>query len=149
VVYAVDPKHRGKLLWKSRIGRGGPLGGIEWGGAADRVTPTSHYRITIFSNPLAGGGLFALDLRNGKQCWHADTAKAGLCWAVRLQRGPDGPPTLIPGAVFAGSLDGHLRAYDTRDGSVLLGFRIRRRISHHKRRQGACGSMNGRKDQRL
>ena len=25
------------------------------------------------------------------------------------------PPTAIPGVVFAGSLDGHLRAYDIRD----------------------------------
>ena len=29
------------------------------------------------------------------------------------------PPTSIPGVIFLGSLDGHLRAYDTRDGSVL------------------------------
>jgi hypothetical protein len=36
VVYAVDPGHRGRLLWQSRIGRGGALGGIEWGIAADK-----------------------------------------------------------------------------------------------------------------
>jgi polyvinyl alcohol dehydrogenase (cytochrome) len=32
------------------------------------------------------------------------------------------PPTLIPGVVFSGSEDGHLRAYDTKDGSVLWDF---------------------------
>jgi polyvinyl alcohol dehydrogenase (cytochrome) len=32
------------------------------------------------------------------------------------------PPTLTPGVLFAGSLDGHLRAYDARDGSVLWDF---------------------------
>jgi polyvinyl alcohol dehydrogenase (cytochrome) len=36
IVYAVDPQRRGKLLWQSRIGHGGPLGRIEWGGAADK-----------------------------------------------------------------------------------------------------------------
>ena len=32
------------------------------------------------------------------------------------------PPTAIPGVVFAGSLDGHLRAYDARDGKVIWDF---------------------------
>ncbi len=27
--------------------------------------------------------------------------------------------TAIPGLVFSGSMDGHLRAYDTRDGTVV------------------------------
>src|SRR5262249_3988824 len=30
--------------------------------------------------------------------------------------------TVIPGVVFSGSLDGHLRAYSTRDGSVAWDF---------------------------
>jgi polyvinyl alcohol dehydrogenase (cytochrome) len=32
------------------------------------------------------------------------------------------PATVIPGVVFSGSLDGHLRAYDVRDGSVIWDF---------------------------
>ena len=36
MVYALDPDLHGELVWKARIGRGGPLGGIEWGGAVDR-----------------------------------------------------------------------------------------------------------------
>ena len=30
--------------------------------------------------------------------------------------------TAIPGVVFSGSLDGHLRAYSTRDGEVIWDF---------------------------
>ena len=30
--------------------------------------------------------------------------------------------TAIPGVVFSGSQDGHLRAYSTRDGSILWAF---------------------------
>ena len=32
------------------------------------------------------------------------------------------PVTAIPGAVFSGSMDGHLRAYKTEDGKLLWDF---------------------------
>jgi polyvinyl alcohol dehydrogenase (cytochrome) len=32
------------------------------------------------------------------------------------------PVTVIPGVVFSGSLDGHLRAYDSRNGTVIWDF---------------------------
>jgi polyvinyl alcohol dehydrogenase (cytochrome) len=32
------------------------------------------------------------------------------------------PATLIPGVVFSGSMDGHLRAYNTSDGAVIWDF---------------------------
>lgn len=70
IVYAVDPDRRGKLLWQTRIGHGGPLGGIEWGGAADNryaYFPLSDFG---FDNPSVGGGLYALDLQTGKRVWY-------------------------------------------------------------------------------
>ncbi|MCL6508372.1 MAG: hypothetical protein K6T59_15255, partial [Bryobacteraceae bacterium] len=30
--------------------------------------------------------------------------------------------TVIPGVVFSGSLDGHLRGYSTKDGSIVWDF---------------------------
>ena len=36
VVHALDPDQEGKILWQTRIGKGGPLGGIMWGSAADQ-----------------------------------------------------------------------------------------------------------------
>ena len=35
VVTAVDPDRAGAILWQTRVGRGGPFGGVQWGSAAD------------------------------------------------------------------------------------------------------------------
>jgi polyvinyl alcohol dehydrogenase (cytochrome) len=32
------------------------------------------------------------------------------------------PATVLPGVVFSGSLDGHLRAYDIRNGTIIWDF---------------------------
>jgi polyvinyl alcohol dehydrogenase (cytochrome) len=53
------------------------------------------------------------------------------------------PPTLIPGVVFAGSLDGHLRAYDTRDGSVLWDFDTAQEFPTINGLRAHGGSLNG------
>lgn len=143
IVYAVDPARQGRLLWKSRIGKGGPLGGIEWGGTADKrygYFPLSDYD---FDNPLVGGGLFALDLRTGKQVWHADPPKPACAGQFGCSAAQMAPPTLIPGVVFAGSLDGHLRAYDTRDGSVLWDFDTVQEFHTTNGLRAHGGSLNG------
>ena len=31
IVYAFDPAKRGKLLWQTRVGKGGLNGGVQWG----------------------------------------------------------------------------------------------------------------------
>jgi polyvinyl alcohol dehydrogenase (cytochrome) len=122
IVYALDPARRGNLLWKSRIGKGGPLGGVEWGGAADHKYAYFALSDYDFDNPLVGGGVFALNLRNGKQVWYAAPVKPACAGQFGCSAAQMAPPTLTPEAVFAGSLDGHLRAYDTRDGTVLWDF---------------------------
>jgi polyvinyl alcohol dehydrogenase (cytochrome) len=53
------------------------------------------------------------------------------------------PPTLIPGAVFAGSMDGHLRAYDTRDGKVLWDFDTAQEFHTTNGIKAHGGSLNG------
>ncbi len=144
VVYALDPKRHGKLLWRHRIGQGGPLGGVEWGGAAD-----SHYAYFPlsdfdFSNPLArGGGVFALDLRSGKQVWHAAAPKPECAGQFGCSPAQMAPPTLIPGVLFAGSLDGHLRAYDTRNGDVLWDFDTAQEFHTTNGVKARGGSLNG------
>jgi polyvinyl alcohol dehydrogenase (cytochrome) len=35
IAYALDPDRQGQILWQSRVGKGGTVGGIEWGGATD------------------------------------------------------------------------------------------------------------------
>ena len=35
VARALDPDKNGEILWENRVGRGGALGGIQWGSASD------------------------------------------------------------------------------------------------------------------
>lgn len=143
MVFALDPQDRGKLVWQSRIGRGGPLGGIEWGGAADRrygYFPLSDYD---FDKPLGGGGLFALDLHTGKQVWYVAAPKPACGAKFGCSAAQMAPPTLIPGVLFVGSLDGHLRAYDTRDGSVVWDFDTAQDYQTTNGVRGHGGSLNG------
>jgi polyvinyl alcohol dehydrogenase (cytochrome) len=143
IVYALDPARRGAMLWKARIGKGGPLGGIEWGGAADQRYGYFTLSDYDFENPMIGGGVFALDLRNGKQVWYAPPVKPACAGQFGCSAAQMAPPTLTPGIVFAGSLDGHLRVYDTRDGSVVWDFDT---VQEYKTTNGVKahgGSLNG------
>lgn len=122
VVYALDPDQEGKIIWKVRVADGGPEGGVEWGGAAGEgraYYPISDWRQSV---PNAGGGLIALRIGNGAEVWHTgaispDCIKIPGCSAAQVA-----PATVIPGVIFSGSLDGHLRAYDARDGRVIWDF---------------------------
>jgi polyvinyl alcohol dehydrogenase (cytochrome) len=122
VVHALDPDSKGRIIWQKRIGRGGPLGGIEWGGAADSrhvYFPLSDWQ---GPDPEAGGGLFALNIRTGKRSWYSAPVKPACLGQFGCSAAQMAPPTLIDGVLFSGSLDGHLRAYDTRDGKVIWDF---------------------------
>src|SRR4029077_930193 len=35
VVYALDPDRQGEILWRTRVGKGGTNGGVQWGMASD------------------------------------------------------------------------------------------------------------------
>jgi polyvinyl alcohol dehydrogenase (cytochrome) len=143
IVYALDPDRSGKILWQTRIGRGGPLGGIQWGGASDNRYAYYPLSDNDDNNPLAGGGLFALDPRNGKQVWFAPPPKPACVGSFGCSAAQMAPPTAIPGVVFAGSLDGHLRAYDTRDGSVIWDFNTAQEFRTTNGVKAHGGSMNG------
>lgn len=122
IVYALDPAQRGALLWETRIAKGGPLGGIEWGGAASKQHAYFSISDYSFDHPLLGGGLSAVDLRDGKQEWYVRPPTPACLGKVGCSPAQMAPPTLIPQVLFAGSLDGHVRAYDAQDGSVLWDF---------------------------
>jgi polyvinyl alcohol dehydrogenase (cytochrome) len=136
VVSAVDPDHMGALLWQTRVGHGGSLGGVQWGSAADadyvyvalsdverRPAPTDSAagRASVFGvpyelDPNAGGGLFALKLDTGEIVWH--TPNPG-CERPGCSPAQSAAVTAIPGIVFSGGVDGHLRAYSAKDGKII------------------------------
>lgn len=122
VIHALDPDRQGEIVWQTRIGKGGPLGGIEWGGAADdrlAYFPVSDWQD---SQPEAGGGLFALSIATGEKKWYSPPAKPACLKLPGCSQAQFTPPSVIPGVVFVGSQDGHLRAHDATDGSVLWDF---------------------------
>ncbi|MBR0708456.1 PQQ-binding-like beta-propeller repeat protein [Bradyrhizobium liaoningense] len=126
VVHALDPDDGGKILWQTRIGKGGALGGSEWGSAADgeRIyVANSDVRFTRDGtrqlDSTQGGGLFGLDLASGKIAMEVPPVPCG----DRRQCSPalSAAVSLIPGVVFSGSVSGFLRAYAT-DGKLLWEF---------------------------
>jgi polyvinyl alcohol dehydrogenase (cytochrome) len=111
------------------------LGGVQWGSAADdrnvyvalsdysikpvaKAGPSS--RDTAFGpidvDSKKGGGLFALSLTDGKRVWA--TPHPG-CTTPGCSPAQSAAVTIIPGVVFSGGLDGHLRAYSSANGKVL------------------------------
>jgi polyvinyl alcohol dehydrogenase (cytochrome) len=122
VVSALDPDARGKIVWQTRVGHGGVLGGVLWGMAADGknlYVPLSDWSEADASE---GGGLFALRIATGEKVWHALPQKPACAGKIGCTPAQMAPATLIPGAVFSGSMDGHLRAYSTSDGRVIWDF---------------------------
>jgi polyvinyl alcohol dehydrogenase (cytochrome) len=133
MAYGIDPDAKGKMLWHTRIGKGGVLGGSQWGSAADEARvyvaisdlalsavpdPKSAKGYRLVPDPHKGGGLYALDPRTGKIVW---SGPATPCDASRTPCSPaqSAAVTAIPGVVFSGSVDGHLRAYSATTGRVL------------------------------
>lgn len=121
VVYGLDPDAKGREIWQVRIGKGGVLGGIEFGAAADDKTvylPLSDWD----PDPKLGGGMFALDIATGRKLWSTRPAEPACLAKPGCSAAQPGPATLISGVVFSGSLDGHMRAYDTVSGTIVWDF---------------------------
>jgi len=120
----------GAVLWTTRVGEGGMLGGSEWGSASDGTNLYVAISDLAFASgaglrglrpdPLAGGGLHAIRARDGAVLWSAPPPVCGdrpSCSPAQAA-----PVSVMPGAVFSGGLDGVLRAYSTTDGAVLWSF---------------------------
>ena len=150
VIYALDPDKKGEIVWQTRLGKGGVLGGIQWGPAAD--SGAAYVAISdvgavegpegIQPDPKLGGGLFAVEIGTGKKLWSALPSQEG-CHAPRCSPGQPAAVTAIPGVVFSGSLDGHFRAYSTDDGHVLWDFDTLREFSTVNRVPAKGGALDG------
>jgi polyvinyl alcohol dehydrogenase (cytochrome) len=68
-------------------------------------------------DPKAGGGLFALNLETGEIAWH--TPHPGCGDKPGCSPAQSAAVTAIPGVIFSGGLDGHLRAYSAEDGHII------------------------------
>ena len=128
VVWALDPDDEGAVLWSSRVGKGGVLGGIHWGMATDgryAYAPNADRDLVVVDlHPelAPAPGMYALDLITGEVVWSVAAPEEACDGKRRCFPALSAAPAAIPGVVFAGGLDGHMRAYAAEDGRILWDF---------------------------
>jgi len=153
VAHALDPDKNGEILWQTRVGRGGALGGIQWGSASDGKNMYVALSDIAFlqaefatgkklvADPKVGGGLFALDVATGQKVWSAAPPSCGD--RPNCSPAQSAAISAIAGVVFSGSVDGHLRGYSTSDGKVIWDFDTTREFTTVNGVSVKGGSMDG------
>lgn len=140
VYHALDAA-TGAIVWQRQLSVGGigGLAGIQWG------TSWDGERIYVATHDANPGTLFALNPSNGQVIWSKPNPANGC-------DGKPGRPqcrlalpaaTTVPGVVFQGSWDGHLRAHDSRNGNILWQFDTYRNYLGVNGLTGQGGSING------
>ena len=101
-VLGLDPDKEGKIFWRTSIGHGGVLGGIQWGAAADSEFVYVALSDVGFAggpegpvlDPKSGGGLFAIRIATGEKVWVARPRQMDvLCLGVVRRNPPQLPPS--------------------------------------------------------
>jgi polyvinyl alcohol dehydrogenase (cytochrome) len=147
MLFSLNPD-TGARNWSLRLGAGGNIGGIHWGMAADanrvyvgvsdvtvdKVTGLNadnlfHLRDLVGNNihpsPNATPGVYAVDLLTGKTVWqqhptHQYTdSNQGLLTVASIY---SAALSVTNDVVFAGSLDGVLKAFRASDGAELWSY---------------------------
>jgi polyvinyl alcohol dehydrogenase (cytochrome) len=143
-VHAIDPES-GKLIWKTKVGAGGILGGVHFGMAADKEAlfiPISDVEDGRLLSEPRRPGLYALDLRTGEFLWKSplkDTCGA----KPNCRTGYSAAITATSGLVLAGSVDGVLRIHDARSGVVLRQIETDKEFQTVSGEVGHGGGMSG------
>jgi len=121
VLWGLDPDDKGEVLWHAQVGKGGPLGGIEWGHAVDGTI--AYAPISDRFQKDAKGLISGVDLKTGRILWTTDTPDTGCKPGTPgCQTAISAAVSAIPGAVFAGAVDGHMRAYDSKTGAIVWDY---------------------------
>lgn len=157
VVYALDPDHKGALVWQQRVGTGGTNGGVQWGMSTDgkvvfaavsdavrtaqqaSMTNTRRYNL----DPAKGGGLTALRVADGSKLWSAAPPPCPPNPVAGCSPSQPGAVTGIPGVVFTTSVSGHVRANDAATGAVLWDFDTMRPFTTVNGVKAEGGSIDG------
>lgn len=123
IVYGFDALHGGKVLWQRVLAAGTPNGAILWAPATDfqrAYIATSEYDPQARKGP---GALVALDPASGALLWKTPTPEDPCAWGTEnCSHALLAGVAVIPGVVFAGAMDGHMRAYDAHDGRIIWDF---------------------------
>lgn len=135
IVSGLDPDKKGEIVWQTRVGKGGTNGGVQWGMSTDGEfvyaavsdlgrmrNPNKLGSSPTVADPNKGGGLTALRVADGSKLWYAEPKPCPEGAPAGCSPAQPAAVTGIPGAVFSGSIDGHMRAFSAEDGKVLWDF---------------------------
>jgi len=121
IYWALNPDN-GDVLWKTTVGPGGTLGGIEWGTATDgsriyvAIGNNAHlpYTLVPSGTTITWGSWSALDVNTGAILWQVADPTPGTI--------DTGAVSLANGVLYAGSYSGKMYALDTGTGKILWNF---------------------------
>jgi len=123
--WALDAE-TGAKLWNVRFGEGTALGGVHWGIATD-----GQRLFAAISDPTIAGarklrpGVFAVDIKTGKEVWGYDAKpncegeRGKLVTNCATKFGFSAAPLTVDGAVVAATLGGEVMIFDGKTGTVL------------------------------
>jgi polyvinyl alcohol dehydrogenase (cytochrome) len=130
IYWALNPDN-GNVVWSTKVGPGGGLGGIQWGSATDghrvyvAISNSDHkmYRLTPSGVPHNAGSWAALDASSGRIVWQVkvpgvDPSNPSL-GALGL-----GAVTIANGVLYAGAMASGLYALDAATGQQLWSFPV-------------------------
>jgi len=146
--YGINPDN-GEVLWRNRVGRGGQLGGLLWGFSTDSknaYVPIIDAEIQFTDGTMdwsTDGSLTAVNVETGESVWKV-SGLPGDC-----EGKPTPPctnaftlPTTVAGEiVFAGTLDGVLRAFDVNTGEQVWTYDTVREYDGINGRKGRGGTL--------
>jgi polyvinyl alcohol dehydrogenase (cytochrome) len=119
IYYALDPD-TGALLWRTQVGPGSALGGMEWGSATDglRIYVAIANLYGIPSAAGSAGSWAALDPNTGAILWQVADPNGSI---------DIGPLAVADGVVYASSMAGSataptMLALDASNGNTLWSF---------------------------
>jgi polyvinyl alcohol dehydrogenase (cytochrome) len=146
----LDPPSGPEPLWRTELGRGSIQGGVHFGMAMEGSTlyvPINDMNDLrngeVLDPEAARPGVHALRATDGKLLW--SHVQENLCGEARpfCDPGVSAAVTAIPGVLFAGHLDGVIRAYDGKTGEVIWRFDSAREFTGVGGRRGRGGGMSG------
>src|SRR5262249_2722088 len=94
-------------------------------------------------DPKQGGGLTAMRVMDGGKVWYAPPIVCQEGTPSGCSPAQSAAVTAIPGIVFSGSYDGHLRGYSSEDGKIQWDFDTAREFQTVNGVKAKGGSLDG------
>lgn len=136
----------GESLWKTKVGRGGVVAGINFGLAAHDgkvFVPVSDVPDGRDYDEPARPGVYALNVDNGEYAWQAPSREDVCNGRPGCYPGYSAAISVTDDYVLAGSNEGWLRAFDIDTGEVLWEFDTTQPVTAVDGRKAQGGSIGG------